>query len=156
MLYRIDWSLSDTFTFDEIEEIKGDNQDICVEDQEYFEVDDDLLNNIFEKVNSCNNTLGIKKKIVKRAAYILCLITNLQPFHENNRRTAYSVAMQFLRRNQLNIPLDNLEQEREVFFLLDKTKSKSHNDPTLCSEVEKFLNSRVISYVKYVNRSFQF
>ena len=108
---------------------------MSVENQEYFDVNRKLLHSIFETVNSCNSILDIKTRIVKRAAYILCLITNLQPY-DNNRRTSYSVAMQFLRRNNLNIPLNTLEQEKEVFVLLDKTKSKSRDDPTLCTEPE--------------------
>lgn len=138
--------MSDTFSSQDIEEIIRDNQDMSSENQEYFDVDKRILESIFDRINSCDNVQDIKRRIVKRAAYILSLITNLQPFHEHNRRTAYSTAMDFLRRNNLNLPLNTLAEEKEVFDLLDKTKKKMKDDSTLCVEIEHYLAVRVVDY----------
>lgn len=138
--------MSDFFVPTELEEIICTNRELCEERQEYFSVDKELLNKIFQKVNTCNGSIDQKKRVIKRAAYILSLITNLQPFHECNRHIAFSVTISFLRRNGLNLPLNNTYEEKIIFNVVDRAKNKKENDPTLCSEVETFLESRAVSY----------
>lgn len=138
--------MSVTFSSEEICGIILDNQELSVENQEYFSVDKETIDNIFAKINSCNSVLNMKRRIIKRAAYILSLITNLQPFYEFNRHTAFSTAMDFLRRNNLNLPMDTLSKEKEVFDLLDKTKNKKKDDPTVLGEVENYLTANVVDY----------
>jgi hypothetical protein len=91
--------------------------------------------------------LEIRQKIIRRTSYILSLIPNKQPFREFNRHSAYATAMDFLRRNNLNLPLNTVDEEREFFDVMDQSKNKKEDDPTLCSDVENYLSLRVVDYL---------
>ena len=138
--------MTDSITPSEINEIKNMNRELCENYQEFYSVDDKILQHIFNTINTCNSVKEEKRRIIKRASYILSLITNLQPFHDFNRHIAYAVTMFFLRRNNLNIPLKTPSEEKEIFYVMDKTKDKNSDDSTLCSEIEDFIASKVTDY----------
>ncbi len=107
---------------------------------------DELVTKIFDKINSCNSVLGLRERVVRRASYVLGLIPNWHPFSDLNRHSAYAAAVQFLRRNNLNLPIDTNEDEEVIFHLLDKTKKKLLDDDTVCTEIESYLSSKVMNY----------
>lgn len=142
--------MSDTFTAEEIEEIIQDNQDLSLERQEYFQVDRQMLKSIFDKINTCNTVTELRQRIIRRASYIISLIPNKQPFREFNRHSAYATAMDFLRRNNLNLPLSTVDEERAFFNVMDRTKDKNEDDPTLSTDVENYLTSRVVDSLERI------
>lgn len=107
---------------------------------------EDLIKQIFDVVNTCNSVIEFKQRIIRRASYIFGLITNIHPFSDFNRHSAYAAAMQFLRKNHFDLPLASLEEEKVIFELLDKTKNKKQHDPTVCKEIESYLTSKVVAY----------
>lgn len=130
--------MSDSFSQAQIQQVIWDNQEISIEKQEYSDVDEELLMYIFDVVNTCESISEFRRRIIRRASYILSLITNKQPFHDCNRSTAISTAIGFLRLNGLK-----LQVEDELIILVNNTKKKNENDVTLVSEVEDYLITRV-------------
>jgi prophage maintenance system killer protein len=141
--------LREIFTDEEIQEIIFDNSDRCTEKQEYHSVDNGLLLEIFQQVNACNSLTEVKRRIIRKAAYLISLIPNRQPFQECNRSTAVSATIDFLRANNLDLPLKNPTQISALRSIIDLAKKKNRDDPTLLSDVENYLVGNVIEYYRW-------
>ena len=141
--------MKEIFSSEEIQEIIYDNSDRCAEKQEYHSVDRPLLLEIFGQVNTCDGLSEIKNRIIRKTAYIISLIPNRQPFQECNRSTAVSTAIDFLRANNLDLPLTTDEQTKELRNVLDIAKEKNKDDPTLLSDVENYLSKSVREYYRF-------
>jgi hypothetical protein len=141
--------LKETFSNEEIQEIIYDNSDRCVEKQEYHSVDRPLLMEIFGQVNSCDGLQDMRNRIIRKTAYLISLIPNRQPFWECNRSTAVSTGIDFLRENNLDLPLTTSSQTSELRNIVDTAKKKNKDDPTLLADVENYLLRNVKEYYKF-------
>lgn len=137
--------MKEQFTENEIEEIIQDNEELVNERGDSFGVNRDELQKIFENVNNFNEVLGFKERIIRKASWILGGITFYQPFNDGNKETALSLTKYFLRKNNLDLPLPTREKEEEIYDLLNKTVFKFEDDPTIISEIEDFLTSKVVA-----------
>jgi len=136
--------LKEQFTENEIEEIIQDNEELVNERGDSFGVNRDELQKIFENINNFNEVSGFKERIIRKASWILGGITFHQPFNDGNKETALSLTKYFLRKNDLDLPLSTREEEKEIYDLLNKTIFKFEDDPTIISEIEDFLTSKVV------------
>jgi len=82
------------------------------------------LLNVFNKVNSFNDIVDRKERIIKKAAHILGGLTWSQPFSNGNKRTALTISIYFLRKNGFDLPIMSKGEEKELFDLLEKPYSK--------------------------------
>jgi len=106
------------------------------------------LLNVFNKVNSFNDIVDRKERIIKKAAHILGGLTWSQPFSNGNKRTALTISIYFLRKNGFDLPIMSKGEEKELFDLLEKTIFKDESDETIISEVEDYLSKKVTKYVQ--------
>ena len=82
------------------------------------------LLNVFNKVNSFNDIVDRKERIIKKTAHILGGLTWSQPFSNGNKRTALTISIYFLRKNGFDLPIMSKGEEKELFDLLEKPYSK--------------------------------
>ena len=136
--------MKEQFTENEIEEIIQDNEELVNERGDSFGVNRDELQKIFENVNNFNEISGFKERIIRKTSWILGGITFYQPFNDGNKEIALSLTKYFLGKNDLDLPLPTREEEKEIFDLLNKTIFKFEDDPTIISEIEDFLISKVV------------
>ena len=106
------------------------------------------LLNVFNKVNSFNDIVDRKERIIKKTAHILGGLTWSQPFSNGNKRTALTISIYFLRKNGFDLPIMSKGEEKELFDLLEKTIFKDESDETIISEVEDYLSKKVINYIQ--------
>ena len=106
------------------------------------------LLNVFNKVNSFNDIVDRKERIIKKTAHILGGLTWSQPFSNGNKRTALTISIYFLRKNGFDLPIMSKGEEKELFDLLEKTIFKDESDETIISEVEDYLSKKVTKYVQ--------
>lgn len=106
------------------------------------------LLNVFNKVNSFNDIIDRRERIIKKTAHILGGLTWSQPFSNGNKRTASTVSIYFLRKNGFDLPLMSKGEEKELFDLLEKTVFKDESDETIISEVEDYLSKKVTKYIQ--------
>lgn len=142
-------SLPDMFSPDQIRDIISDNLELNRDKGIDTAYSHDMVTKIFDKIASCNSVLETRARIIKRASYMLGLITNWHPFSNFNRHSAYASSVKFLRMNSLDLPLYTVDEEKELFKLMDKTKDKENDDSTICSEIETFLTTKVIDRPVY-------
>jgi prophage maintenance system killer protein len=112
---------------------------------ELFDVNEDCLQKIFNRMNRYYQIKDKRKRIIKKATRILAGITYYQPFGEGNKETALAATKLYLRRNGFYLILRTPDDEEEVYDLLTKTIWKPTNDPTIFGEVEEYLFRKVIS-----------
>lgn len=137
--------MSETFSPKDVEHIITFNQ-IRVDDRgDLFEVDEDCLQKIFNRMNRYNHINDKRKRIIKKATRILAGITHYQPFGDGNKETALAITRIFLRRNGFFLILRTPDDEEEVYDLQTRTIWKPTNDPTIFAEVEEYLSRKVIS-----------
>lgn len=137
--------MSEYFSDAEIDEIIQYNKKIVGEEDDSFEVDLNILSSIFDKVNNWyEKEVDKKTRIIKKTTRILAGITFNQPFYEGNKRTATIIALMFLNRNGFDIPLTHTNQKRKLYDLLMLTMLKSRTDPTVYTEVEKYLLLEIV------------
>lgn len=106
------------------------------------------LLNVFNKVNSFNDIVDRKERIIKKTAHILGGLTWSQHFSNDNKRTALTISIYFLRKNGFDLPIMNKGEEKELFDLLEKTIFKDESDETIISEVEDYLSKKVTNYIQ--------
>lgn len=106
------------------------------------------LLNVFNKVNSFNDIVDRRERIIKKTAHILGGLTWSQPFSNGNKRTALTISIYFLRKNGFDLPIMNKGEEKELFDLLEKTIFKDESDETIISEVEDYLSKKVTNYIQ--------
>lgn len=121
------------------------NQQITSHRNESFCYIQDRLDNVFHNVNSFNEIVDKKERIIRKSAHLLGGITFEQPYCNGNKRTALSVTMYFLRKNGFNLPLPTVTDEKEIFDLLEKTMLKMDGDVTIIPEVEEYLKRKVVA-----------
>ncbi len=137
--------MKDHFSIEEIEEIVEYNQEIVEARSEPFGVNWEKLQRIFDQINNPSTKFNDEReRTIFQTSIILGGITFHQPFSEGNKETALSLAILFLRKNNFNLPLDSQEKEKEVFDLLQKTIFKFEDDPTIISEIQEFLEKKVV------------
>jgi len=90
--------LFEIFGQKDIEEVIEVNKLICSYHNEPVGVDMEILNSIFDKVNSYNEISDRRARIIKKATHILAGISYNQPFIEGNRRTSHYLVKNFLGR----------------------------------------------------------
>jgi prophage maintenance system killer protein len=138
--------MSEEFSSEDIEEIIQENRDLVEGRGEPFGVNKERLFGVFSQLSSFNRIHNKKDRIVKKASYILAMLTWQQPFSEGNKEIALSVAKLFLRRNGFDLPIRATEDEKEIFNLLIKTVYKFEGDSTIISKIEEYISKKVIDY----------
>lgn len=134
----------EVFEQKDIEEVIEVNKLICSYHNEPVGVDMEILNSIFEKVNAYNEISDRRMRIIKKATHILAGISYNQPFIEGNRRTSHYLVKNFLGRNLLQLRFYNSKEEDQFADILKRTaEEKFEDDPTIYSEVEKYLTCKV-------------
>lgn len=102
------------------------------------------LLDVFNKVNSYNDIIDRRERIIKKTSHILGGLTWAQPFSNGNKRTALTISIYFLRKNGFDLPITSKGEEKELFDLLEKTIFKFEGDETIISEVENYLLRKVV------------
>ncbi len=139
--------MKEYFSDEEIEEIIDDNKETVESRNEPFGVNREELDMIFNQINNSRNRFNNEReRVIFQTSWILGGIAFYQPFTEGNKEIASSLAIYFLRNNDLDLPLNSREKEQEVFELLQKTIFKFEDDPTIISEVQEFLEARVVRF----------
>lgn len=120
------------------------NKQICRQTNETFGLDrEEELDGIITKIQSFDDILDEKEKIMKKIAIILGGLGYFQPFKNGNKRTALSISILFLRVNGFDLPYGNKENKKAIFEILEKTMFKFEGDDVY-SEIEDFLRKRVV------------
>ena len=134
----------ENFSEEDIQEVIEVNKLIVSHDNEPHGVTMDILNGIFNRVNSFNDIANRRERIIKKSTYILAGISYQQPFTEGNRRTSYYLLKSFLGRNGYILRPYNPEEKDTLADLLKRTaEQKFENDPTIYTEVEQYLTRKV-------------
>ncbi|WP_316505593.1 Fic family protein [Nitrosopumilus sp.] len=134
----------EVFEQKDIEEVTEVNKLICSYHNEPVGVDMEILNSIFDKVNSYNEISDRRTRIIKKATHILAGISYNQPFVEGNRRTSHYLVKNFLGRNLFQLRFYNSKEEDQFADILKRTaEEKFEDDSTIYSEVEKYLTYKV-------------
>lgn len=136
--------LKETFTDDEINELIEDNKQLVAMRGDSFGVNRSELSNIFTEINNFDEITNFKDRIIKKTAWILGGISFHQPFNDGNKEMAVSLAIYFLRENDMDLPISNKDSQKELYDLLVKTIFKFEGDPTIISEIENYLQQRTI------------
>lgn len=136
--------MTECFLPEEIEEIISFNEELVTKRGELFGINREELVKIFDHVNNFDEIIDRKERIIRKAAWILGGISFFQPFHDGNKETALSLTILFLRRNHYDLPIQNQLDKREIYDLLVKTVYKFEGDSTIISEIEEFLQNRII------------
>ena len=128
----------------DIEEIIEMDKLICSYDNDPFGVDREILDAVFDKVNSFSDIENKRERIIKKTAYFVAGISYNQPFRDGNRRTSFYLMKNFLGRNGFTLRLYNKEEEDVLADILQRTAEvKFEDDKTIYSEVEEYLTQKV-------------
>lgn len=128
----------------DIEEIIEVNKLICSYDNNPIGVDREILDTIFDKVNSFNDIKNKRERIIRKTTYFVAGISHNQPFLDGNRRTSFYLLKNFLGRNGYTIRFYNEEEEDILADILQRTAEvKFEDDPTIYSEIEEYLTQKV-------------
>lgn len=120
------------------------NKQICRQTNEPFGLDrEDELDRIIVRIQSFDDILDEKEKIVKKIAAILGGLGYFQPFKNGNKRTALSTSILFLRVNGFDLPYGNKENKKAIFEILEKSMFKFEGDDVY-TEIEDFLRKRIV------------
>ena len=140
--------MNEIFSEKAIQNIVKVNEHICKHRGEEHGVDDkELLQLIFNDVNSHNDIEDKKIRIIEKATYLLGGIIYEQPFKNGNKGTADAITNYFLRNNGYELPIQTeeesdeliqLEQEISPLYTMDGQKH------TIFPKLRKFLNSKII------------
>ena len=123
-----------------------ENQEIMREMQYQFDADYPLLDTIFSKVESIQDSEK-RTRIIKKATVLFCEIAHCQPFLEGNRTTAFYAGRAFLIRNGFRLPLEIASDEDNFKDLLTRTKqnrTEGVTEDVLCREIERWLTEKVL------------
>jgi prophage maintenance system killer protein len=137
---------SETFPHEDIEKVVNFNRRMVKKRGELFEIDKAKLFSIFDGMIFYDHVQDRRERIIKKAARILAGVSYNQPFGEGNKRTALATTLLFLRRNGFNLPVYSRDEKNSMYSLLIKTIEKFPNDPSIDSEIERYLFERTIPY----------
>jgi prophage maintenance system killer protein len=137
---------SESFSPEEVELLILENKITVDGRQEVFGVDREILSQIIDNVNSFNNILDKKTRMLKKAAHLLGGVSFHQPFKEGNKETALAWTILFLRRNGFNLPIQNTTEKKEIYDLLVRTSFKFEGDDTIIKDVEEYLRRTIVSF----------
>jgi prophage maintenance system killer protein len=137
--------VTETFSPFEIEQMILDNKRAVERRGEHFDVDGEILSHIFSNVNSFNDIIDKRARIIKKAAHLLGGISYCQPFNETNKETALAWTILFLRRNGFHLIIQNTNEKKDIYDLIYKTLMKFEDDSTIISEIEDYMSDRVVS-----------
>lgn len=115
---------------------------------ELFEVDEDCLQKIFNRMKNYDHIENKRERIIKKATRILAGITYYQPFGEGNKETALSATISYLRKNGFDLSMNTTDQRKDIYGLLNETIWKITNDPTIFGDVEAYLRIRITERFK--------
>lgn len=107
-----------------------------------FEYDIDYLDKIPDRINSYNNIDDRRKRIIKKATYLLAGISWKQPFGDGNKEAAHFITIRFLKRNGFRL-LNTSSERRELYNLLINTILKPAIDSTIFEEVEEYITKKI-------------
>lgn len=138
--------MKELFTKEDIEEIILDNHDLVADRGDSFGVNREELDKIFDNVNKFNEISDRRTRIIRKSAWILGGITFYQPFNDGNKETALSLTIYFLRENRMDLPINSNSDKKEIYELLTKTVLKFEDDPTIISEIEKYLVRTIVEF----------
>lgn len=118
---------------------------------ESFGVNKEKLLDVINTVNTTNapadndiiRTLFKRKRTIKKASLLLAGITYHQPFNNGNKATAFVITKHFLRKNGYSLSLKTIEEEKELFLLLERIVLKFEG-MDIASEAEAYLDNKVI------------
>jgi prophage maintenance system killer protein len=116
---------------------------------ELFEVDEDDLKKIFNRMKKYDHIEDKRTRIIKKATRILAGITYYQPFGDGNKETALAATKLYLKRNGFSLIIPPFNKEEEVYDLLTKTIWKPMNDSTIFREVEEYLMREVKNVISF-------
>lgn len=137
--------MPDSFTDRNVENVKDVNRHIVESRGESFGLDDPTkFYDVFREVNGFYSIEDPKMRLIKKAATLLSGLVWGQPFKNGNKATATAITKYFLKKNGYFFVLQNDEEEKEFFNLLERTVEKFEGDPTIYSEIEKYLIRKVI------------
>jgi prophage maintenance system killer protein len=134
-----------TYTRREIEDIIMINKDIVSKRGQSFGVERQRLYNVFDSLRRVDRNLNQREKAIVRAAKLLAGISYTQAFSDGNKEVALIVTEDFLNKNGLDLPLEGDVARKELNDLLLRTIYKFENDPTIYSEVEDYVRSKVVN-----------
>jgi len=133
------------FTNNFIKKIILTNKIITEKRQQPFEVNKEILGRILQQVKEISDDSDERTRIIKLAAILLGGIAFEQPFAEGNKETSITITIYYLRKNNLNLPILTEQDEDKLIELLQRTILKFEGDDTIISEVESYLDGKVIS-----------
>jgi prophage maintenance system killer protein len=137
--------LNEYLNDDELQEIIKYNREIVRSRNEPFGVDENKIKEIFHSVNldyESQSYANKRERIIKKASVLIARITWEQPFDEGNRETALAIGITFMNRNGFDLLIENYKLE--INELLNRIIYKFENDPSICLEVELFLDKNVV------------
>ena len=136
--------MTEIFSDESIEYVIELNEMICEQRPEPSGLDDmEIFYEIFRKANGFSNESDPKTRIIKKSATLLSGIVWGQPFKNGNKATATATTKYFLRKNGYYLLWGNDAEERCYYDLLYKTSLKFEDDPTIYSDIEKYLSSKI-------------
>ncbi|WP_420546148.1 Fic family protein [Nitrosopumilus sp.] len=140
--------MNEVFSKKAIQNIVKVNEHICKHRGEEHGVDDkDLLELIFNDVNSHNDIENKKARIIEKASYLLGGIIYEQPFKNGNKATADAITDYFLRNNGYELPI-RTEEESNALIQLELEISPLHTmdgqKHTIFPKLRKFLCLKIV------------
>lgn len=136
--------MSENFSDELIKNIIHGNEHLVNHRKESFGVNDERIEWVFSKANSFNDVKDKRTRIIKKATAVLAGISWQQPFNNGNKTIALIVTKYFLLKNGFDLRISTEQEEDELIDLLTKTMYKYEDDPTIFSEVEEYLNRKVV------------
>lgn len=133
----------ENLTQDDLDDMIKVNKQLVVSRNEPFDVNHDRLQMVYDKFHENDSIADAKDRIIKKATALLAGISYHQPFSEGNKEVALLKTTAFLNDNGFDIPIENAIVRSELIELLIKTIYKFENDPTIFSEVEDYIKSRI-------------
>ncbi len=136
--------MTEIFSDKSIEYVIELNEIICEQRPEPSGIDDmETFYEIFRKANGFSSESDPKTRIIKKSATLLSGIVWGQPFKNGNKATATATTKYFLRKNGYYLLWENDAEESCYYDLVDKTSLKFEGDPTIYSDIEKYLSDKI-------------
>jgi hypothetical protein len=134
-------------TVEEIEAFILKNRAIVGKRRQPFDANPEVIKCFFAEISKYDGIFDTRKRLIKKAAYLLAGLAWNQFFKEGNKETATHVVLTFLNHNGLDLDLAPLRRQAELYKLLKKTIEKFEKDKTIYSEVEGYLKRRVVLFL---------
>ncbi|HEU5220555.1 MAG TPA: Fic family protein [Candidatus Nitrosotalea sp.] len=136
--------MSENFSDELIKNIVHGNEHLVNHRKESFGVNYERIEWVFSKANSFNDVKDKRTRIIKKTTAVLAGISWQQPFNNGNKTIALIVSKYFLRKNGFDLRISTEREEDELIDLLTKTMYKYEDDLTIFSEVEEYLDRKVV------------